>query len=347
MRKIIITVIATFFMIAPLEKAKGQIWVDRRQQENRLISADFPTTNILTGVNTRLSFGIWRFELFVQIGQFFQVFDERMTTEGWIYDWVPREPDGREGYWDWRLRTREEFHSSRLESTLIFDYGIVFRVADRHRVKIGMTGMPFLIGVAGFGTNSNGCWLGSTQHYSYLIDGTVASGRIGRGLDWRYFYLGYMHSIDLSQRVRLDLNVQYGTTLRSLGDINAHLSILTLVYQQINFGVRLNYEVVRNLRLNVQFGYTRRYSVRERQQQQDWWYPLGNIETVLTRNLLDFSIGIHYHIQFGVQPQQAQQRPPRQRVAPYQRALPCPPGQMRHLRSWDRPSSVFNHPTAR
>ena len=47
------------------------------------------------------------------------------------------------------------------------------------------------------------------------------------------------------------------------------------------------------------------------------------------------------------QRQARQQRTPRQQVSPRHRALPCPPGQMRHQRSWDRPSSVFNHPTAR
>ena len=32
---------------------------------------------------------------------------------------------------------------------------------------------------------------------------------------------------------------------------------------------------------------------------------------------------------------------------PAHRGLPCPPGQMRHNRSWDRPSPIFNHPTGR
>jgi len=35
------------------------------------------------------------------------------------------------------------------------------------------------------------------------------------------------------------------------------------------------------------------------------------------------------------------------RASPRNRALPCPPGQMRHNRSWDRPSPIFNHPSAR
>jgi len=62
----------------------------------------------------------------------------------------------------------------------------------------------------------------------------------------------------------------------------------------------------------------------------------------------DFNVSFGIHRQFGGQPQQPiPPRQPRQRVAPHQRALPCPPGQMRHNRSWDRPSSVFNHPTGR
>jgi len=318
MRKIIITVIATFFMIAPFEKAKGQ-----RQSEYRIVSVNFPTANILTGINTRLSVGVWRFDVFAQIGGYLQIFEEQMTTERW------------ERWWDgtWTLLSREEFHSPRFERTLIFDYGIIFRITDRHWVTTGLRGVPFLFGSG----------LGNIQHYN-RYDGFTNRG----GHYWRHSYLGYIYRINLLPRLNLDLNAQLGVAFESQSfGTGAGFQRVALAYHQISLGARLNFEIVRNLKLNMQLEYAGRYNVRQRR-----WFdhdqPIETSESILTRNLLDFSIGIHYHIPiFGGQQQQIAQRPSRQRVAPHQRALPCPPGQMRHLRSWDRPSSVFNHPSAR
>ena len=321
MRKIIITVIATIVLTASFEKAKGQ-W----QEQTVITSADFPTVNVLTGVNTKLSVGIWRFDVFAQIGGYLQMFEERMMMEGaWL---------GEDG----TLRfSRNEFHSPRFERTAILDYGIGFRVTDRHRVKIGLMGMPFKIIM----TNA---MLGSIQGITNASPDGIVQQLYDRGHDWRKFYLRYSYGINLSQRVRLDLNVQYGTTFENGSDTWARFGSYNILFQHISFGTKLSYEIARNLKLNARLRYTRRYSVRGVS-----WRPLiENIESIFTRNLVDFSIGIHYHIPiFGVQHQQAQPRPPRQRVAPHQRALPCPPGQMRHGRSWDRPSSVFNHPKAR
>jgi len=70
----------------------------------------------------------------------------------------------------------------------------------------------------------------------------------------------------------------------------------------------------------------------------------GNFTTAVDplRNTMWFSFRVNFARRGNLQ--QAVQRP---QVSPRHRALPCPPGQMRHNRSWDRPTSVFNHPTAR
>ena len=308
MRKIIITVIATIFMIAPFEKAKGQ-W----QEQTVITSSDFPTVNVLTGVNAKNSFGIWRFELFGQVGQyFFQLFEESMVLE----------PSGG-------------IHLPRFDHRTILDVGMCFRITDRNRIKMGWTMFW-------------GGRLDNARTY-HRADGTLYR-RIYNAHLLDRLYLGYIHSINLFQRISLDLSVLYGT-----GTFNFGLASTNVrgTYQFINFGTRLNYEILPNLKLNVQLGYMGRHRVRY------GWRSLWRItestnneispilrnisgERVLTRNIINFSIGIHYHIPiFGVPQQQTAPRPPRQR------ALPCPPGQMRHQRSWDRPSSVFNHPSAR
>jgi len=279
MRKIIITLIATFFMIAPFENAKGQM-------ESRITSADFPTVNVLTGVNARLSFGLWRFEIFGQIGQYFQMFEERMT---------------RENYWS----ERRELHSPRFQSMQIINVGMKFRVTERDRIILGSSGNYL-----------SGAWVD--------IDNW-----------WQDFYLGYIRKENLSQRTSIEFCMLFTPPFLqwNWGQFR---------YGAVAVGTRLNFEIFNNLKLTTQLMYTRKFNVRN--------YSFENIsrERLLTRNIINFSVGMHYHIPlFGGQQQQAQQRPPCQRVAPHQRALPCPPGQMRHNRSWDRPSSVFNHPTGR
>jgi len=288
MRKIIITIIAIIFLIASLEKVKGQ-------SQTVITSADFPTINVLTGVNAKISLGLWRFEPFVQYGIYLQMFEERMTTEIFSNE---------------TSVSQNEYYSPKFSGRAVFDFGTKFRITNRNRIKIGIA-----IGYYGF-------------------------------IPWDRFYLGYIHKVNLSQRISLDLSIQYGfdwLDLRrgwSYWRNSGQTGIAN--YQFVSFRTRLNYEIFRNLNLNVQLGYTRRYNVR-------YAWTEDVVESVLTRNFINFSIGIHYHIPLvGGQPQQPiPPRPPRQRVAPHQRALPCPPGQMRHLRSWDRPSSVFNHPSGR
>ena len=293
MRKIIITVIATIFMIAPFEKAKGQGW---RPPQTVITSADFPTVNILTGATGKLSLGLWRFEPFFQAGQFFQVFEEQMTIETTIWPW-----DGTPSF----IR-QNEFHSQRFLGQTMLDLGIKFRITDRNRIKLGLVGI-------------------------------MDASRSG----WEHYYWGYVHKVNLSQRINLDLSVRFsffdgGRGIVNITERREHYNAenYSASYQSISFGTRLNYEILRNLKLNVQLGYTRRHSVT------DGWHTSGYAEglytentsgeRLFTRNLMYFSIGIHYHIQFGGRQQQVAHR---QRVAPSRRPT--------HRVA----PSTFNHPT--
>jgi len=295
MRKIIITVIATFLMIAPLEKLKGQTFV----------APDFPTTNIHAGVNANLSFGLWRFEPFVQLEQAFQVFEESMTLQ--IYPWINN------------LLFSREFNSSRLENIIRFNFGTKFRITDRNRVIFGLKESTFILGSHR-----------SFDQYRELLR------------RW-HPYFGYIRRESLSRRIDMELSVLFSPLERrefawGTGDLILTHSILAV-------GAGLSYEVFNNFNLKMQLMYSRMLNVYSSDLEM---FAVPNSTEFITKNLINFSIGIHYHIPiFGVPQQQTAPRPPRQRVAPHQRALPCPPGQMRHQRSWDRPSSVFNHPSGR
>jgi len=324
MRKIIITVIATFFLIAPFENAKGQ-------RQMLVTSADFPTVNVLTGVNAKLSLGLWRFEPFVEVGQYVQFFRESMTTEAWLLEgWF-----GSQYLHSEQLESRYRYYSPRFASMQILNVGIRLIVTDSDRIILG-----FRTNKVGAGSTAfTGVGIGNEVLYRH---GDSIERQRNSGV-FNQFYFGYIRRESLSQRMNMEISARLMTSRPWFMSSR----VMHFQHGALAVGVGLTYEVIQNLKLSIQLDYTRRYNV--------WggggglaidnWHPERN---VVTRNLLDFSIGIHYHIPiFGVLHQQAQQRPPRQRVAPHQRALPCPPGQMRHGRSWDRPSSVFNHPSGR
>ena len=292
MRKIIITVIATIFMIAPFEKVVAE----------RIISSNNPTVNVLPGGSVKLSFGpvgpigilafplipvatfvevpfippsFRRFEPFAELTSQWRLFDESITIET-------------------SVGTAEERNLSELRFILVGLLGTDFRITDKNYLRLGV--------------------------------GSAFRGYGGTGF---LFMAGYVRKQNLSERTTVDLQALL------VGGTQSRFLLHTSGYAGVMLGARLNYELFSNFRVGVQLGYTGFFSI-----------ILPHYATVstdaITRNFIDLTVGIHYHIGRG-----QQQRPPRQRVAPHQRALPCPPGQMRHGRSWDRPSSVFNHPSGR
>jgi len=298
MKKIIITVITTIFMIAPT--TKGQTW------KRGTLDADFPTVNVLTGVNAKISFGLWRFEPFLEIGQYFQIFEESMMTGEWRRSWIG---DWRGGsYSDWELSGKSEYYVPRFANMQIINLGTRFRITNRSLIIVG-------------------CIINFT------------SSRF----EWYHPYLGYIRRESLSQRTSIELSILLNP--RWPRELSAHHYGIGTSHGLVAVGAGLNFEIFNNFYLTTQLMYLRRLGVNWRGHNRETDRVAS--DNILTQNLIDFSIGIHYHIPiFGGQ-QQAPQRPPRQRVAPHHRALPCPPGQMRHGRSWDRPSSVFNHPSGR
>ena len=159
----------------------------------------------------------------------------------------------------------------------------------------------------------------------------IAGGQIRA--DEFVFLVGYVRKQSLTERMRLDISLSYGIQ-GSRRLMNAdNLALASYDFTSIEAGIRLNHTVNENLKLF----FCVRYLVKLDDSYRS--IVLQNVERT-TRNIATISVGLHYRIQLPVQDIQ-----PRQRAAPRGRALPCPPGQMRHQRSWDRPSNVFNHPS--
>jgi len=244
MRKIIITVIATIFMIAPFEKAKGQV-------ERRIISADFPTVNILTGVNGEISLGVWRFEPFFQMGGYLQIFEERIVTQV-------------------GMERPHEHYSPRFESMAIYNFGTKFKITDRDRIILGVTGNTIIFGGWGF---LRPLW---NQNSATAF--------------W-YPYLGYSRRESLSQRMSIELSVLLNPAWSWLGEWRGEVVDIVGIGSGIaTVGVGLNYEVFTNFNLTMQLMYSRRLNVSFAD-----WRVVPNPNGIITRNLIDFSIGIHYH----------------------------------------------------
>jgi hypothetical protein len=133
--------------------------------------------------------------------------------------------------------------------------------------------------------------------------------------------------------MRLDISLSYGIQ-GSRRLMNAdNLALASYDFTSIEAGIRLNYNINENLKLFFFFLYLAKLRDSYRS------IILQNVAET-TRNIATISVGLHYRIQLPVQDIH-----PRQRVAGRNQALPCPPGQIRHQRSWDRPSNVFNHPS--
>jgi len=161
----------------------------------------------------------------------------------------------------------------------------------------------------------------------------IAGGQIRA--DEFVFLVGYVRKQSLTDRMRLDFSIAYGIqgSRRLMNEQN--LALASYDFTSIEAGIRLNYNINENLKLFFCVRYLAKLSDSYRS------IVLQNVEET-TRNIATISVGLHYRIPLAVQDIQ-----PRQRVAGRNQALPCPPGQMRHQRSWDRPSNVFNHPSNR
>ena len=301
MRKIIITSIVAIFLIAPFEKANAQ---------QSVTYANFPTVQVLTGANAKLSFGIWRFEPFFQIAQYWQVFEEQVT-----------------------ISNGSEYYSKRFASMQTLGAGIKFRITNNDRVIVG--------------TEINGPASGSSffnKNNLFNGVGVYTRGEMRRSSgNWYRYYLGYVRKQNLSERTNIELSARFSVPLFSYisgDDETVSIGYLQVRSGHVAVGAELNHEISRNFYLTMQLMYLRIFI---REWSNDLIIPKPN--DVISRNLVNFSIGIHYHIPTFGGRQQATPRTPRQRVAPRHRALPCPPNQMHLQRSWDRPPSVFNLPS--
>jgi len=335
MRKIIITIIATFFLIANVENVKG--FTDRPHDmvnHTYSISSSVPVTNIATGVQGKISLErIGPFIPFVKGGAHMRIlresFIEGSKIEPARFGWPINE-------WLFKRQGRIYFEKPAFSPVFNIELGSDLRITDRN----------FLRASAGLS--------------------------IGQGFRGNSFSAGYIHRVPLSSRTSLDLGAMYKRNTEALmarhevrefwPDIDKGLVYTRdleyfpsqFIADRFSIQAELKHSIRPNLQLVAGVSFSRK--IQEGRENRERGRGVTGERTTgiespadgnMSQNLIKFNAGIQLRIPVNDFQLDWQPRPPRQRVAPHQRALPCPPGQMRHLRSWDRPSSVFNHPSGR
>ena len=145
---------------------------------------------------------------------------------------------------------------------------------------------------------------------------------------------GYVRKQNLTARTSLDFSVLYGVLGSRRLMNNENVALAGYDFISIEAGVRLNFSINENLKLNFDVRYLNKLEDTYRS-------PIMQGIEQTTRHIVTTSVGLHYTIQLSVEDPK-----PRQRVAPRYRQLPCQPGQQMHLRSWEKPPTKFNHPSS-
>ncbi|MCL2414345.1 MAG: hypothetical protein FWC94_03735 [Bacteroidales bacterium] len=149
----------------------------------------------------------------------------------------------------------------------------------------------------------------------------IAGGRMRA--DEFVFLLGYVRKQDLTARMSMDFSISYGILGSRRLMNNRNVSLGGYNFTSLEAGVRLNYNITPNLKLNFCVRYLAKLEDVSRSTQ------IEGIERT-TRNIITASVGLHYRIPLSVNDR------------PQNHTLQCPPGQ----RNWGGPSTEFNHPNA-
>jgi len=330
MRKIIITIIVTILTVGNIQGqmsewiAGDHITASNAWREKFSVDENLPNFQSFVGGSAKISANIWRFNPFIKLGQsigltsggveiryIFETNHEGLPFNRPDNSWVRRN--------DMNLSTSNE--ARRRLTTLTM--GTDFRFANNSYVRFSADLRNSLV------ANS-------------IYAGLLRRQQIAQGT-WIDIGLGYKQGRRTIVGPLLDIDRVEGFSVFSK----------SFDFRAVQAGLQLRQRVIENLYVTAGVSFKNKFETNDemgdvveslRPQGIPDRLPLPEVSVV--KNALKFSIGIHKNFPIRVQ-NQPRQIQPRQRVAPHQRALPCPPGQMRHVRSWDRPSSVFNHPSGR
>ena len=329
MRKIIITVIATILMVS---EAQGQVFpgFDGRLkwEASSVDGKNFPGTNFSLGIDGKVSAQIWRAEPFLRSSFHAQVLEENMSLSHWtnVYEspWTKFYGTGK-----------SNFGSGSLPIVWANTFGLDFRVVGNNFIRIQTQGR----GVSGSlnanrrgRVNSVGITRRQPLGDNTSLDFHLLHGRGGDNFSGQSVFSLYALYQDGSRMVETDRRETE--------------SVPVVLHNNITeAGATLRHDIGRNIALTASATFTNTttrsggLTVPEVDLDEDF--------TGMSRNLFTVSVGVHKTLQIGT-PQVEVQRRDRRRTT-FQ-AMPCPGNQMnrmRHNRSWDRPSSVFNHPSGR
>ena len=330
MRKIIITFIATTLMLGNVNDVQGQSgewavfdgwWSALRNKT--LFESNFPASQVFINAYAKASFSIGRFQPFIKIGQSFGMnessFSLRHIEEVNFGGYYQNRPNHM---WEPWAEAELSHSSGSLARSTPLTAGLDFRVVGSNFVR---------------------------------LSATTQSGD-------RSFHTGLLRRQHLSPNMELDIMAGLTSGSQTV-QVNSHLYNIygrindpdqSFDFQTIFGGLKLRKNIARGLSIEAGIGFKHKLNASSiemqesldmirRQESENVLIP----SISLPNNTLTLSVGIHK--QFG--DRQVQQPSPqaRPRVAPIPRHRQVQPQHCPHMRqrSWDRPSSVFNHPTTR
>jgi len=284
-----------------------------------VLSSSFPRTELMAGAHARVIVPFWQLESFLEAGVHTRFNEQHLTIEH-----LHGRALSQTNEWVYTMRDSLFMNNPRFSNVARIKLGTKFRINDRNLIK-GVYNIGFAGGAS-------------------LLD-------VG-------FSLGYVRRLNLSPRTKIDLYAKYlrgyrhigGRAVREFwlgdgygGEVLGSRSDGTDLFASGNYngvgaGANLRHRIMDNLNLSLRVGASRTV--------------LSDVihDEIRATNNVTASIGIEAVLsreRDRIAPRARQTRTTFQAPRPTHRALPCPPGQMRHERSWDRPPSVFNHPTRR
>jgi len=341
MRKITITVIAITLILGCVGDAHGQMgeWVYwdsflhmNATRERVSISENLPNLQSFVGGHAKVSAtNLWRFNIFFKLGQ-----SIGMTSGGFDIDYVMESNEGGFPFMrpedEWRLR--EEISMSTAgeirQRVSTMTIGVDFRVINNNYIRFSAD-------------------LVNSLTANSIYAGLLRRQQIAQGT-WIDIALGYTQGRRMVGGTGVRVSPQTGETIGT--NFNKAFD-----FQAVQAGLQLRQRIIDNLYLAAGVFFKNKFEINNQDRvtnvledfRPETSLPRDQIvlpEVGVVKKTLSFSVGVHKV--FPIRPSaptmnfQNNQR----RRATFQ-AMPCPPNQMRHGRSWDRPSSVFNHPTGR
>jgi len=317
--KIIVIVVAVSVFNA--SEVKGQAQVPD-MVTSEFLRKDIPAFNIVPSAYAKLSASIGRLHPFAKIEQRALLRGEHIAHKHDSY--MLTFFGGSQGYFVIERLTTEIQSNNNHFLRINIKTGIDFRVIRNTNIRLALSGER--LRDLHFGIN-NSLHLGGRTRLKTHIG--VSRGNTVREIthSGRTYSLPSFHDpIQLPMR-----------------EWDGQSTVYRNSFSKIKLGSKLKIRLANNLDLRVGLAASRKFTLNPTGSFQNTRVTLfkENILFPETRNIFNFSVGLHKNIPIGVQPQQAQPRPRTRQAPRRQQMAPCPHMQPR---PWET-VHPFNHPS--